>query len=58
MPVIIKRAKIPVRGNITIAATCDEETGGILGAGYVNEQGLIEGDMVVVEGYSNQIVRA
>jgi len=56
--VALKRAGIPLRGNITIAATCDEETGGVLGAGYVNEQGLIQGDMVVVEGYSNQIVRA
>ncbi|MDF9839402.1 MULTISPECIES: ArgE/DapE family deacylase [unclassified Paenibacillus] len=56
--VALKRSGIPFRGNITIAATCDEETGGVLGAGYVNEQGMIEGDMVVVEGYSNQIVRA
>jgi succinyl-diaminopimelate desuccinylase len=56
--VALKRSGIPMQGNITIAATCDEETGGILGAGYVNEQGLVEGDMVVVEGYSNQIVRA
>jgi succinyl-diaminopimelate desuccinylase len=56
--VALKRSGIQMQGNITIAATCDEETGGILGAGYVNEQGLVEGDMVVVEGYSNQIVRA
>lgn len=56
--VALKRSGIPFQGNITIAATCDEETGGVLGAGYVNGQGLIQGDMVVVEGYSNQIVRA
>lgn len=56
--VALKRSGIPFKGNITIAATCDEETGGVLGAGYVNEQGLVQGDMVIVEGYSNQIVRA
>lgn len=56
--VALKRARIPFRGDITIAATCDEETGGVLGAGYVTEQGLLRGDMVIVEGYSNQIVRA
>ncbi|WP_047151762.1 M20 family metallopeptidase [Aneurinibacillus tyrosinisolvens] len=56
--VALKRTGIPMKGNITIAATCDEETGGVLGAGYINEQGLVEGDMVIVEGYSNQIVRA
>lgn len=54
----LKRSGIPFRGNITIAATCDEETGGVLGAGYVTENHFVTGDMVVVEGYSNQIVRA
>jgi succinyl-diaminopimelate desuccinylase len=56
--VALKRSGIPFNGDIIIAATCDEETGGSLGAGYVTDQQLLSGDMVVVEGYSNQIVRA
>ncbi|MEH7482302.1 ArgE/DapE family deacylase [Neobacillus drentensis] len=56
--VALKRSGIPFCGDIIIAATCDEETGGVLGAGYVTNQHLVSGDMVVVEGYSNQIVRA
>jgi succinyl-diaminopimelate desuccinylase len=54
----LKKSKIPFRGKISIVATCDEETGGVLGAGYVTDNNKIAGDMVVVEGYSNQIVRA
>jgi succinyl-diaminopimelate desuccinylase len=56
--VALKRSGIPFKGDIVIAATCDEETGGVLGAGYVTNHELVTGDMVVVEGYSNQIVRA
>ncbi|RFU65047.1 M20 family metallopeptidase [Peribacillus glennii] len=56
--VALKRSGIPFKGDIIIAATCDEETGGVLGAGYVTNQKLVSGDMVVVEGYSNHIVRA
>ncbi|WP_209123473.1 M20 family metallopeptidase [Alkalihalobacillus sp. BA299] len=54
----LKRANLPFSGDITIAATCDEETGGVLGAGYVTNNQLVKGDMAIVEGYSNQIVRA
>ncbi|KIL48489.1 M20 family metallopeptidase [Jeotgalibacillus soli] len=56
--VALKRSGISLKGDIIIAATCDEETGGVLGAGYVTKQNLVSGDMVVVEGYSNHIVRA
>jgi succinyl-diaminopimelate desuccinylase len=56
--VALKKSGIPFNGDIVIAATCDEETGGVLGAGYVTGQRLVSGDMVVVEGYSNHIVRA
>ncbi|MGG3468539.1 ArgE/DapE family deacylase [Neobacillus pocheonensis] len=56
--VALKRSGIPFNGDIIIAATCDEETGGVLGAGYVTDQQLVSGEMVVVEGYSNKIVRA
>ena len=56
--VALKRCRIPINGEIIIAATCDEETGGTLGAGYLLENGLLKGDAVIVEGYSNQIINA
>jgi len=40
----IKRAGITLDGTITISATCDEETGGQLGAGYVVEKGYADAD--------------
>jgi len=40
----IKRAGVGLNGTITISATCDEETGGQLGAGYVVEKGLADAD--------------
>lgn len=54
----LKQAGVPIRGNIILAATCDEETGGELGAGYVASQGLLKGDFALVEGYSQEIIRA
>ncbi|TWT25355.1 M20 family metallopeptidase [Planomicrobium sp. CPCC 101110] len=54
----LKNSNIPFSGKVSIVATCDEETGGALGAGYVTNNKLVRGDMVIVEGYSNQIVRA
>ncbi|GGE45134.1 succinyl-diaminopimelate desuccinylase [Pullulanibacillus camelliae] len=56
--IALKKSGLPFKGSITIAATCDEETGGVLGSGFVAEQGIVSGDSVIVEGYSNQIVRA
>lgn len=56
--VALARAKVERKGDIVITATCDEETGGVLGAGYINQHGHVHGDMVIVEGYSNHIVRA
>lgn len=40
----IKRAGISLDGTITLSATCDEETGGQLGAGYVVEKGYADAD--------------
>ncbi|MFP3390225.1 M20 family metallopeptidase [Brevibacillus sp. SIMBA_040] len=56
--VAVAQSTISRKGDVIIAATCDEETGGILGAGYINQNGHVHGDMVIVEGYSNHIVRA
>ncbi len=38
----IKNAGIKLKGTATISATCDEETGGQLGAGYIVEKGYSE----------------
>ena len=54
----LKKLNIPLKGDIVIAATCDEETGGHLGAGYIMENNLLKGDLAVVEGYSDTIIRA
>lgn len=54
----LKQAGIPLKGDIIIAATCDEETGGELGAGYLASNGLLKGDFALVEGYSQEIIRA
>ncbi len=42
--VAIKRAGIKLKGTIVCSATCDEETGGQLGAGYVVEKGYGDAD--------------
>jgi len=54
----LKKSGIPFFGKVSIVATCDEETGGEFGAGYITDNHFVSGDMVIVEGYSNQIVRA
>src|SRR5690606_25180488 len=41
---------------ICVAAFCDEETGGKLGAGYVTKTLPFAGSMAVFEGYSDRIV--
>lgn len=40
----IKAARMKLKGTITISATCDEETGGQLGAGYIVEMGYAAAD--------------
>lgn len=40
--VAIKRAGISLDGSIVCSATCDEETGGQLGAGYIVEKGYAD----------------
>jgi succinyl-diaminopimelate desuccinylase len=54
----LKEAGIELNGDIIIAATCDEETGGQLGAGFILNNRLIAGDYALVEGYSQEIIRA
>ncbi len=40
----LKRAGIELKGSLVISATCDEETGGQLGAGYIVEKGYADAD--------------
>lgn len=40
----IKKAGINLKGTITISATCDEETGGQLGAVYLVDEGYVDAD--------------
>lgn len=40
----IKRAEVKLKGTVSISATCDEETGGQLGAGYIVEKGYADAD--------------
>lgn len=54
----LKQAGVQLDGDIIIAATCDEETGGELGAGYLTSHGILKGDFALVEGYSQEIIRA
>lgn len=42
--VALKRAGVELKGTLTISATCDEETGGQLGAGYIVDEGYAEAD--------------
>jgi succinyl-diaminopimelate desuccinylase len=41
----IRKAGIKLKGSIAISATCDEETGGQLGAGYIVEGGYADADL-------------
>jgi succinyl-diaminopimelate desuccinylase len=45
--VALRRAGIKLKGTLVISATCDEETGGQLGAGYIVEEGYAEADFGV-----------
>ena len=42
-----KKLRVKPKFNVECSFTCDEETGGQLGAGYVVEEGLVNADYVV-----------
>lgn len=54
----IKDSGIKLKGDVVVAATVDEETGGFDGAGYLVEHGLLKGDMAICEGPKNKMFRA
>ena len=49
---------LPEDATIVVAITCDEETGGAAGAGYVTESGSLRPDYAIVEGAVDRIWRA
>lgn len=54
----IARTGGPDRGALLVVATCDEESGGDLGARWLVEQAGLTADFAIVEGYNRPVVRA
>lgn len=49
---------VPLKGGVELHFTYDEEFGGLLGPGWLLEQGLTKPDMVIAAGFSYNIVTA
>jgi len=49
---------LPLKGGVELHFTYDEEFGGLLGPGWLLEQGLTKPDMVIAAGFSYNIVTA
>jgi succinyl-diaminopimelate desuccinylase len=49
---------VPLKGALELHFTYDEEFGGLLGPGYLLEQGLTRPDLVIAAGFSYDIVTA
>ena len=49
---------VPLRGGVELHFTYDEEFGGLLGPGWLLEQGLTKPDLVIAAGFSYNIVTA
>jgi len=49
---------LPLKGGIELHFTYDEEFGGLLGPGWLLEQGLTRPDLVIAAGFSYQVVTA
>lgn len=54
----LARCGIKLEGDAVIVATADEESGGVLGAGYMLEQGYSAGDWAISEGNTYEIINA
>ena len=48
----------PTQGNVELHFTYDEEFGGLLGPGWLLEQGLTQPDLMVAAGFSYEVVTA
>ena len=54
----LEALKVPLKGALELHFTYDEEVGGLLGPGYLLEQGLSRPDYVIAAGFSYEIVTA
>jgi succinyl-diaminopimelate desuccinylase len=54
----LEAAGVKLRGAVELHFTYDEEFGGLLGPGYLLEQGLTRPDLVIAAGFSYNIVTA
>lgn len=49
---------VPMRGGVELHFTYDEEFGGLLGPGWLLEQGLTRPDLVIAAGFGYQVITA
>jgi succinyl-diaminopimelate desuccinylase len=54
----LEALKVPLTGGVELHFTYDEEFGGLLGPGWLLEQGLTQPDFVIAAGFSYNIITA
>lgn len=54
----LKQAAVPLRGTVELHLTFDEETGGLLGPGWLLENGIVKPDYVICAAFSYNVVIA
>lgn len=54
----LKELTVPLRGNVELHFTYDEETGGLAGPGWLLEQGLTKPDYAICAGFSYNVTTA
>lgn len=54
----LKQAAVPLQGTVELHLTFDEETGGLLGPGWLLENGLVKPDYVICAAFSYNVVIA
>lgn len=54
----IKKLGLTLKGDAIIVASADEESGGLLGAGYMLDEGYTKGDWAISEGNTYEITNA
>jgi acetylornithine deacetylase/succinyl-diaminopimelate desuccinylase-like protein len=54
----LKELAVPLRGNVELHFTYDEETGGLAGPGWLLQQGLTKPDYAICAGFSYNVTTA
>ncbi len=54
----LKQAAVPLHGTVELHLTFDEETGGLLGPGWLLENGIVKPDYVICAAFSYNVVIA